>query len=129
MKKILLASVSLILLASCAHRGDEVYKACTLTKQEQTSYADNTPIAIAAPTFAGMDTRLQKARDAHVSGCASVGFQIDGNGNPYNITVVKEAPKGYGFGDEAVFQIQNTKYTPPTKANELYFVGNSWRNP
>src|SRR5262245_42473208 len=40
-----------------------------------------------------------EAKATHTPGCGAVKFQVAADGKPFNVTVIREYPDGYGFGD------------------------------
>lgn len=62
-----------------------------------------------------------KLKQKHLDGCASVEFQIDNDGTPTHIRLLKESPKGYGVGAGFIEQMKATRFEPPAKNGEWYF--------
>ncbi len=96
----------------------EVAKPCFLSDVERQKYSPVTPTVIGA----SFNTPPQKAKDSHVNGCAGAKFQLDQNGKPTNIDIVKENPKNYGFGETLVQDIQKETFKGPTDTSLWFYT-------
>lgn len=61
------------------------------------------------------------ARDKHVGGCAAVVFQLTRDGKATNISVLREFPPDYGYGEAVSKAIRESRFAPPTSTNDWYY--------
>ena len=77
------------------------------------------PSTTSSPEFSSVT--YNKLKHKRMDGCASVEFQIDPDGTPTHIRLLKENPKGYGVGTGFVEQLKATRFEAPAKNGEWYF--------
>jgi hypothetical protein len=63
-----------------------------------------------------------QAKSEKMSGCAAVKFQIDAKGKANNITVIREYPEGYGYGQAVSDAVRRSTYSVPQDPDDWYFV-------
>ncbi len=65
------------------------------------------------------------AKSEIIAGCAAVKFQIRDDGKAYNITILREVPAGYGFGNAVSDQVRRSTYKVPTDNKNVWFFVNT----
>jgi len=94
---------------------------CFLSVDARTKYIAAVPV-LTAPAGA----IPQKAKDDRVDGCAGVEFQLDQDGHPVNLNILKEAPVGYGFADMLLQRLTKDTFKPSANPNQWYYVSTAY---
>jgi TonB family protein len=63
----------------------------------------------------------EAARQKHVAGCAAVTFQLNREGKATNVSVLREFPPGYGYGEAVSEAIRKSRFAPPASKDDLYY--------
>lgn len=116
MKRILKSSIiCVLLLAGCATPMQRASSPCMLPDEEKGKYAT-------AKTVNSYNVKPVRAASDHVNGCASVVFQLDEKGKPYNIKVHAETPADYDYGKALAESVKGSTYEPPLSSDHWYYT-------
>lgn len=132
MKQNFVAAALMLLMTACtttgngAHSnqtpagtyGNDLGQSCRVSGESSRMY-EVTPTIVSVGSI--NDDDLAKLDAKRLDGCASIEFQIDGDGRPVNIRLLKENPKGYGIGTNTIAQIKATRFEEPKTRGEWYF--------
>ena len=98
--------------------GNAVGQSCRKSQDSRRMY-EVVPEKTSSPEFSSVT--YSKLKHKRMDGCASVEFQIDADGEPTHIRLLKESPKGYGVGTSFTEQLKATRFEAPAKTGEWYF--------
>lgn len=98
--------------------GNAVGQTCRKSEDNRRMY-EVAPERQSSPKLS--EATYNKLKRKHLDGCASMEFQIDSDGTPTHIRLLKESPKGYGVGTGFVEALKATRFEPPAKSGEWYF--------
>ncbi len=101
--------------------GNEVGQSCRKSEDNRRMY-EVAPEKTSSPEFSS--ATYNKLKHKHLDGCASLEYQIDCDGKPTHIRLLKENPKGYSVGASFAEQLKATQFEPPAKNGEWYFKNN-----
>jgi hypothetical protein len=95
---------------------------CDVSKEENEKYSDDMPAELIQTRIYHDKAAIDEMYYRHIDGCASIEFQLNDQGIPFNARILKEIPTGYNIGSSLLNTTLATKYEPRPSHGKWYFI-------